>query len=90
MGVAIVTRADIARADALAAGKHLVTERIFRSSEGRLVSEDQCVNGGTLLYRPGMEIPLEEARAVGLIPEVQATPVAEPNPTPVTPKAKGK
>jgi hypothetical protein len=85
MAVTIVTREDIARADALSVGKYLVSDRICRTPDGRLVREDQCLDGGTLLYRPGMEIPLEEARAAGLIPEVAVTPTAAPNPTTAAP-----
>ncbi len=61
-------------AESLAAGKYLVTERLCRTTGGQLVSEDRCVDGGHLAYTPGMEIPLAEARANGLIPEVALTP----------------
>lgn len=82
-GVTINTASDEAlkRAEALGRGKYLVTERLALTRDGRVVREDQCTDGGSLLYRAGDEIPLEEARARGIAAEEMAPSSAEPAPT---------
>jgi hypothetical protein len=79
--VTVRTRRDEeARAEQLLAmGKFLVTERLCRPADGGpLVTEDKCLGGGNLVYLPGMEIPIAEARAVGLAPEVELAAAAAP------------
>jgi hypothetical protein len=79
VAVTIRTRKDEeARAEQLLAmGKFLVTERLCRPADGGpLVTEDKCLDGGSLVYLPGMEIPIAEARAVGLAPEVELAAAA--------------
>ena len=60
------------RAEALSRGRYLVTERLCRTHDGRVVPEDQCTEGGSLLFTAGTEIPLEEAQRYGLVAETKA------------------
>jgi hypothetical protein len=67
------------REEALGRGRYLVTERLALTRDGRVLPEDKCVDGGSLLYRIGDEIPLEEARARGIAPaEVKVAAAAAP------------
>lgn len=65
---------------ALSRGRVLVTERIIRTRDGRIVREDEPGVRGNLLYRVGDEVPVDEARKLGLIAEVPAAPTAEAAP----------
>lgn len=87
-GVTIIRTAEAAKrqADALAAGKYIVTERLVRDRETGKVGPE-ATTSGSLIYTPGMEIPLEEARACGLVSEEPKAEAKTGEPPKTEPKA---
>lgn len=57
--------------EALARGRYVLTERLVRTRDGVVVPEAQASEGGTFLGPIGLEMPLEEARRLGIVPEIE-------------------